>query len=573
MQEPTKKPHSKATKESNKESATKQTHTAKESTKTTTQKTQQSTAKQTAKTAQESTTAQTPAKVAQIAKKAPPPLKSKDKVAILLAGNDAVDFAIANVIIGLKRYNEDLITHIFIYHDIKEETRGKIQSLWEDRIIWIPYAYEDFAKDMGSDTDEIIPQDSRWAHFIYAKFHIFEYLKSYDYAIWLDCDTLVLDSLEDTLAKGVDARGVNVGDSREVAKALEILGHPLTSESISAFKQPPLSLTTTPISAQNPFKPNGSFLSFNACVLKKFGRKNATKQCFDYLKLILNNRLLPTQSGSDETPFGILAHLFNLDFEYIDIAHKVAIAPRILKDSQQVIHAYGDSKFWNRSLMFISFQEWFVNHKIWEKISGKKPLSFKPDNLNITSPATLYHFLWNHNTLSPLYFEIYKMLLTPGGNYLRLLPLFNGKSRYLDIHSSFFGGNVFYRFAASEGFGSNHSFMELQIVCRNNNLHKLLESLAQSHKDFALIRNKNATGGIADSYLTKNVSKLNLEQQIQALHSLITQSFNLFYKAIYHQDFTPPPMQSPQNSAQNLAQNSLQNPAQNMPQISPTWIP
>ena len=53
----------------------------------------------------------------------------KPKVAILLAGNDAVDFAIANVIIGLKRYNEDLITNIFIYHDIKQETREKISSL------------------------------------------------------------------------------------------------------------------------------------------------------------------------------------------------------------------------------------------------------------------------------------------------------------------------------------------------------------------------------------------------------------------------------------------------------------
>ena len=54
----------------------------------------------------------------------------KPKVAILLAGNDAVDFAMANVIIGLKRYNEDLITNIFIYHDIKQETRDKRKNLF-----------------------------------------------------------------------------------------------------------------------------------------------------------------------------------------------------------------------------------------------------------------------------------------------------------------------------------------------------------------------------------------------------------------------------------------------------------
>lgn len=58
----------------------------------------------------------------------------KPKVAVVLSGSNAYDFAIANVIIGLKRYNEDLITNIFIYHDIKQETRektlhfGKIKS-------------------------------------------------------------------------------------------------------------------------------------------------------------------------------------------------------------------------------------------------------------------------------------------------------------------------------------------------------------------------------------------------------------------------------------------------------------
>ena len=47
----------------------------------------------------------------------------KPKVAVVLSGSNAYDFAIANVIIGLKRYKENLITNIFIYHDIKHETR------------------------------------------------------------------------------------------------------------------------------------------------------------------------------------------------------------------------------------------------------------------------------------------------------------------------------------------------------------------------------------------------------------------------------------------------------------------
>ena len=81
----------------------------------------------------------------------------KPKVAVVLSGSNAYDFAIANVIIGLKRYNEDLITNIFIYHDIKQETREKISSLWEDKIIWIPYAYEDFLKDAYTEMNKYAP--------------------------------------------------------------------------------------------------------------------------------------------------------------------------------------------------------------------------------------------------------------------------------------------------------------------------------------------------------------------------------------------------------------------------------
>lgn len=38
----------------------------------------------------------------------------KPKVAVVLSGSNAYDFAIANVIIGLKRYNEDLITYFYL---------------------------------------------------------------------------------------------------------------------------------------------------------------------------------------------------------------------------------------------------------------------------------------------------------------------------------------------------------------------------------------------------------------------------------------------------------------------------
>ena len=144
------------------------------------------------------------------------------KTCVFLACNENYAFALANVIIGLRRYNEDLITNIVVYHDITEETRGKISRLWEDKIIFIEYTHEDFLRDLGGDIGKV-PLTSRFGErFVYAKFHIFELLEKYDCAVWLDCDTLVVDRIEkllclDEVECKLDYRGRIV----EMAKYLE----------------------------------------------------------------------------------------------------------------------------------------------------------------------------------------------------------------------------------------------------------------------------------------------------------------------------------------------------------------
>ena len=63
--------------------------------------------------------------------------------------DEKYDFALANMIIGLKRYNEDLIDKIYVMYDgIDEETRGKIQCIWQDKIIFERYSNEDFLRDI-----------------------------------------------------------------------------------------------------------------------------------------------------------------------------------------------------------------------------------------------------------------------------------------------------------------------------------------------------------------------------------------------------------------------------------------
>lgn len=62
---------------------------------------------------------------------------------IVLSGDLHLAFAIVNVIIGLKRYNEDLIDMIYVYSDMSQERQELIASLWSDRISFMDFAYED----------------------------------------------------------------------------------------------------------------------------------------------------------------------------------------------------------------------------------------------------------------------------------------------------------------------------------------------------------------------------------------------------------------------------------------------
>ncbi|CAM3565650.1 hypothetical protein HEGA106846_04740 [Helicobacter ganmani] len=173
------------------------------------------------------------------------------KVAIVLAGDEKLDFAIANVIIGLKRYNESLIDRVFVYTDMPQEKRDKISLIWRDKIAFVAFGYEDFEREFSCATNEEIPeciaQDKRYGHHIYAKFYCFDLLRDYDYVIWLDSDVLVQNSIEDILAVDTDFKWGN-GQRKQIEAYL------------SNFAE---------INEQEIAKRNGGVISFSKNILRK----------------------------------------------------------------------------------------------------------------------------------------------------------------------------------------------------------------------------------------------------------------------------------------------------------------
>lgn len=411
------------------------------------------------------------------------------KTCVFLACNENYAFALANVIIGLRRYNEDLITNIVVYHDITEETRGKISRLWEDKIIFIEYTHEDFLRDLGGDIGKV-PLTSRYGErFVYAKFHIFELLEKYDCAVWLDCDTLVVDRIENLLCLDeveckLDYRGRIV----EMAKYLEHKNMILPNKPM--------------------IKTIASIMSFSKkCLSKSYNSSgtNLTQQCFKILKELYEYKCLTSAATSDEIPFGVLIYLHNFNTQNIQGTYN-DVPP---SKNNKIIHTMGKTKFWESPFSYVAFSEWAINHKIWKNISGdERQFSLRGLNFgSMDTPDKVYLFLIYYHLFCPLLPLLQDFIANNAQYKLYLkLPI---KDRYLDIYSKRFQGDIFYRFALNLDYRGNaelKSKCEIQIVCKEKGKLRYFANEVQRRLDETYtLKDNRSNGEIIVYYFTKNI--------------------------------------------------------------------
>lgn len=377
------------------------------------------------------------------------------KLAVVLSGDLHLDFAIANVIIGLKRYNEDLIDTIFVYSDMPQWKRVQITSLWADRIVFVNFAYKDFARDFmlstGGEIPKLIAENKRFGHYIYAKFYCFEYLNEYENVLWLDTDTLCLGSLAPILCGEFDFKYRKGGSQDLINYLLHCEGSKNTKSVMKAQK------------------PNGGVLSFSRNILDKtqLSGVELRKECYKITLDLLSKGFLKRIDGSDENPFGVIAYRFKLAFAPLVVAN----IPLYEADSQSVIlHSTGDSKFWNSPLAPLLFNEWWLNHKQWEKIAGKKELELRQSNLSLQKSGDLY------NSLRAMHY--FKPFVDMFGDYfvgdMYLGFCFNQE---LCVYSKTFGKSAFYRFYLGRIYEENNIPCELQLVLLKSYPEEFLESL------------------------------------------------------------------------------------------------
>ncbi|TKX28201.1 hypothetical protein CQA38_08650 [Campylobacter sp. MIT 12-5580] len=399
----------------------------------------------------------------------------KTKIAVLLASDQNYDYMLANAIIGLKRYNYDLITNIIIMHDsIDLQTREKISSIWSEKIIFKNYDYAEFLKDIGEENLYLIENlPNRRSHLLYAKYYMFDLIKEYDYVIWLDSDTIVNKSLETLILNTKELAGA----FWHVQRITEYFCHYEKKEKLD----------------KQCFMLGGGVIVVNKSILLKTKANDLLKESFCHLILYLQMRWqkkidLKTWDsfpGTDEMITGILAYKYDLICQ--DITGLANTLPGKSENSC-VTHFVINYKAKN-PIFLASYQEWLVNYKIWIHLyKGEDKL--QPDiktNIPLYSSSKFYVFLYNLECFSHIYTHLsflFSNELKSFGLYIKSIH----SLPFVDIHSYCFKDKVFFRLILP---GCVRELLYMQLVFKDEDLFQSLSNkIMQEIKD-SFILNKN----------------------------------------------------------------------------------
>lgn len=262
-------------------------------------------------------------------------MKNKKDLAFVFGITKDFDFALANVLIGIRKYlNFKGEFDIIVYHDgIDEEVKQELNKI-------IPCVFKEFKSRVN---DNLLSEENLklYSNMCLARFECFDLLNKYKKVIWNDVDILIQKDFSDIL---------NFGEKSGLAMTYTDIGF-LTEANFNET-----------IPNYNMFLPllNSGIIVFSDR-LQDYDKM--TEWC--YKKLIeLNKKVRYLDQGI----LNLLVQEFNINVEPIDIKKYCCHPLRKDYKSAAIIHAYGYDKFWNAFYLYEKFPEWESNLLEWAKI-------------------------------------------------------------------------------------------------------------------------------------------------------------------------------------------------------------
>jgi lipopolysaccharide biosynthesis glycosyltransferase len=249
----------------------------------------------------------------------------KKDLAIVLGATGNISFALANVIIGLVRHKPATPFDIIVYEQgISEEDKGIINSIYS--VNFIEYNTPEKIKEVNSSALQ------RFTELSLSIYECFGLLDEYKKIIWLDCDVLIQDKIDNLINQ----------TNNQMWMFLETNKTP-NNKTIQCY--------------------NSGIVVFND---KIDNYQIMTKWCYDKTAELIDKIINP-----DQAVLNFLIQNFNI--EITDKPEGLFNCHPVSKKSHKakIVHSAYTEKFWN----FYYYRQWEENYKKWIKLGGSPCLN------------------------------------------------------------------------------------------------------------------------------------------------------------------------------------------------------
>lgn len=288
----------------------------------------------------------------------------KKNLVVVFGISENYTFALANVLIGMKKHCKVFWDDIIVYHDnVSLENQKKLNNILKCKFI-------DF-NELASKITVSETVKKEYSLLTFARFECFNLLNEYKNVIWHDVDILIQK----------DFSGLqNYGQKSGLAATISVDNFFVESN----FNKLILNY--------NMFVP-----LFNAGVLclsdKLKNYKIMTKWCYD-----TTTKYSDAIRFADQGIINLLIQEFKIDVEPIDILKYCCHPLKAEAVDASIIHAYGSDKFWNYEPYIKKFPEWEENNFQWNQIIKQEENISLSKNSNplvsvVMSVYTRYNYL------------------------------------------------------------------------------------------------------------------------------------------------------------------------------------
>lgn len=255
----------------------------------------------------------------------------KKGVAIVFGITSDYTFALANVLIGLKKQGSNFWDDIIVFHDgIEDSDKNALDSI-------LPCSFIEYTKEFLRNNLEELPATKEYSLMALSRFECFELLKKYRKVMWHDVDILIQNDIQGLLGYSEKTGyAATQSDTFRVEQNFY--------EIIDGYDMLPLLYNSGILVLSDKLLELGDLRTY----------------CYEKY-----NKYAEKIRYSDQAVLNMMIQDFNITVEIIKLEKYCCHPSNVNYRKASIIHAYGKSKFWNSDRLKRQFPEWVENNALW----------------------------------------------------------------------------------------------------------------------------------------------------------------------------------------------------------------